>query len=454
MSIRAKILLYCSIVTISLVGVVYFLIYTLFYNYREVAFQQNQTLKIETTLQLLTEMKNVDKALIESMDQSTIYSLYDEKLLIFDKEKNLIYSSLDDTPIPFYKSLLNKLSSYNKIVEQKDSLYDVVGIYFEHEGKAFYGIRKAYDASGYSTLKYIKDVLVVSFIAITLTLIILLYYLSGKITQSILHVTRQIKNYHFETNASPIYTANTKDEIALLVERFNELMVKMNKAYLFQKHAVHHISHELKTPIAVLVSNFEKIEKETNIDTIKEYINIQKEGTKSLSDIINSLLEIAKVESGKDIQQSTVRVDELLYDISDELSAIYPAFRCSIEYDSSIEDEKMLTVSANPRLLKAAMSNLMLNCSQYSFDGSAKIILSVDDKSLQIEYINNGIPINVEEQQYLFQHFFRGENSKGKKGFGLGLVLVHKILTLHNGGINYTVEGTNTNKFTMFLPLS
>jgi K+-sensing histidine kinase KdpD len=96
----------------------------------------------------------------------------------------------------------------------------------------------------------------------------------------------------------------------------------------------------------------------------------------------------------------------------------------------------------------------MVNCSQYSSDGTARIILSVESHQLKIEYINTGTTINIDEQQYLFQHFFRGENSKGKKGFGLGLVLVHKILALHNGSVKYSVEGDNTNKFTMFLPLS
>ena len=143
-----------------------------------------------------------------------------------------------------------------------------------------------------------------------------------------------------------------------------------------------------------------------------------------------------------------------MYDISDELSAIYPDFHCSIEYNETIKDEGLLTIMANPRLLKAALLNLMVNCSQYSSDGTAKIILSVESNRLKIEYINTGTTININEQQYLFQHFFRGENSKGKKGFGLGLVLVHKILSLHHGGIEYTVEGSNTNKFTMFLPLS
>ena len=454
MSIRTKILLYCSIITIALVGMVYVLIYTLFAQYRETAFQQKQELKIETTLELLTDIKNIDKALIESMDQLTINGLYDEKLLIFDKEKKLIYSSLDDTPISNPEKYLNDLSPENRRIDEKDSLYDIVGVYLEHDGKAFYGIRKAFDVTGYSTLKYIKNVLIISFLAIVLTLILILYYLSGKITQSILSVTRQIKNYHFETNASPIYTSNSNDEIALLVTRFNELMLKMNQAYLFQKHAVHHISHELKTPIAVLVSNFEKIEKETDLLKIREFIKIQKEGTKSLSDIINSLLEIAKVESGKDIQQSKVRIDELLYDISDELSAIYPDFRCSIEYEDSIEDESSLTILANPKLIKVALSNLMVNCLQYSADGTAKIVLALKNSFLQIEYSNKGMPINQEEQQYLFQHFFRGENSKGKRGFGLGLVIVHKIITLHNGQIEYSVEGTNTNKFTLILPLS
>ena len=453
MSIRTKILLYCSVITITLVGMVYFLIYTLFAQYRETAFQQKQELKIETTLELLTDIKNVDKALIESMDQLTINNLYDEKLLIFDKEKNLIYQSLDDTPISNPEKYLKELSPENRRIDEKDSLYDIVGIYLEHDNKAFYGIRKAYDTTGYATLKYIKNVLIISFLAIVLSLILILYYLSGKITHSILSVTRQIKNYHFETNASPIYADNSKDEIALLVTRFNELMLRMNQAYQFQKHAVHHISHELKTPIAILVSNFEKIEKETDPQKIKEYIALQKEGTKSLGDIINSLLEIAKVEAGKNIQQEKVRIDELLYDISGELSSLYPDFRCSIDYEESVDDEASLTILANPKLMKVALSNLMVNCIQYSFDGNVRILLSLKDQFLQIKYFNKGKTISADEQQYLFQHFFRGENSKGKRGFGLGLVMVNKILLLHRGQINYSIEDAETNIFTLLLPL-
>jgi signal transduction histidine kinase len=454
MSIRTKILLYFSSLTILLIGAVLLFIYTLFSNYREKEFQQEQNIKLQTTLKLLTAVKIFDKAMLESMDQITINSLYDEKLLIFDEDKKLIYSSIDDTPIPFYKNILDNLSPKKRWIEQKDSLYDVVGIYLVQNGKGFYGISKAYDISGYLTLNYIKKVLIISFISISVILFIMLYYLSGKITRSILHVTRQIKNFNFETNINPIVTGNTNDEIALLVKRFNQLMERMNKAYLFQKHAIHHISHELKTPISVLVSNFEKIEKEKNLDKIKEYIQIQKEDTKSLSEIINSLLEISKIESGKNLPDTKIRVDELLFDISEELNVLNPDFMYSIEYNQIIEDDNLLTVLANSRLLKAAFTNLMINSYQYSADRMARILISTQEKHLKIEFINNGIPISDEEQQFLFQHFFRGTNSKGKRGFGLGLVFVHKILEIHKGSIQYNYTASGNNIFAITLPLS
>jgi len=453
MNLRTKIQFFFSIITVTLIGTVLLFVYTLFYNYRANEFQQEQIVKIQTTLKLLTEIQNIDHELIKSMDRITINELYNEKLLIFDWQKQLIYSSIDDTPILLKRLILEKLSPKDTLVGRKDKLYDVVGIYIEKDGKGFYGISKAYDVSGYMMLHYLKNVLILSFIGISLVLIVLLNYFSAKITRSILHVTRQIKNYNFEKIAEPIVTDNTKDEIALLVKRFNELMTKMNQSYLFQKHAVNHISHELKTPIAILVSNFEKIEKENDLDKIHELISMQKEDTKSLSDIINSLLEIAKVDSGKELLQTSIRIDELLFDIIEELTVINPNCNVSLDYTPSIEDEMKLIVKANQRLLKAAITNLLLNCSQYSADNIAKIVISVNENSLQLDFINKGAQLSVDEQQYLFQHFFRGGNSKGKRGFGLGLVFVHKILTLHKGQISYKVEGNNTNIFTMTLPI-
>lgn len=453
MGIRNKILLYFSFTTILLTGVVLFLIYRLFAEYREEEFHRWQKEKIKSTLFFLSEIKKADKELIETIDRLTINEFYDEKLLIFNAQKSLIYSSIDDTPIHYPKIILDKLSHKNEWYENQEGRYDIVGLYFENEGSTYFGISKAYDKFGYSKLYYLRMILIASFVVISVAVVLLSYFLSQKITRSLISITNQISNYNFDSEYVPISHEYSKDEISILAEQFNKLMQKTSQIFTFQKHTIHHISHELKTPIAILVSNFERIENETDIEKVLALIKIQKEDTKRLSEIINSLLELSKIESGLFLKDNSTRVDEKIFDIADELKGIYPDFQFSIQYIQA-ENEDALTVLCNSQLLKSAFMNLMLNCIQYSSDNKAKISFEAQDGFIQITFANKGSIISEEESQFLFQHFFRGKNSQGKKGFGLGLVLVHKIISLHKGKVSYQTINDSINVFTISIPLS
>jgi len=117
MGIRKKILLYFSLTSISLTGVALIFIYTLFAEYREEEFQQRQKEKIKSTLFFLSEIKKADNELTEAIDRLSINNLYNEKLLIFNHKKELIYSSIDDTPIQYSKSILDELSEKNEFLE-------------------------------------------------------------------------------------------------------------------------------------------------------------------------------------------------------------------------------------------------------------------------------------------------------------------------------------------------
>ncbi len=223
---------------------------------------------------------------------------------------------------------------------------------------------------------------------------------------------------------------------------------------MFQRHAIQHISHELKTPIAILISNIEKVESETDLAKIRTFLKNQKEDTESLSGIINSLLEISKSETGATLSLSEVRIDELIFDLVDEMNILHPEFQFIVAYDGAVDDETTLTISANLRLMRAALTNLMVNCIQYSDDQSANIIIKPLVNILQLEFTNTGPILREEEQPFIFQHFFRGDNSTGKRGFGLGLVFIHKILTMHRGTISYISGQSNENTFRVTIPLS
>lgn len=455
MSIRRKILLYFSATIISLLGITLFFIYTLFYEYREEEFQQKQKQKITSTIRFLTEIKQADESIIQAMDRISINEFYDEKLLIFDHSKRLIYSSIDDLRIPDEdaNAILEVLTIAHPWVETKEDLYDVVGVYIKYNNNTYYGINKAFDESGYSKLDFLRYVLIVTFLGISLITVFIAYYLSRIIAEPIVDITEKIANYNFDALYIPIEVKRSENEIVVLAEQFNRLMKRMKEAVAFQKHAINHISHELKTPIAVLVSNFERMEEENDVTTLKAQIHRQKEDTKNLSEIINLLLELSKTDSGEAIPKTSIRVDELIFDTMDELSQLYPNFEFSVHYVGDTDHENQLTILGSTRLLKAAFTNLMLNSIHYSTDQEADIKIILGESQLQIDFINQGPIIAPEEQKFLFQHFFRGENSKGKSGFGLGLVFIHKIIAQHHGQISYQTDGQISNNFTVQFPL-
>ncbi len=454
MSIRRKILLYFSATIISLLGMTLFFIYTLFYEYREEEFQQKQKQKITSTIKFLTEIRQVDESIIQAMDRISINEFYDEKLLIFDHSKTLIYSSIDDLQIldEDVNNILKVLTIANPWLETKDDLYDVVGVYVKYNSNTYYGINKAFDESGYSKLDFLRYVLLITFFGISLVVVLIAYYLSRIIAEPIVDITEKITNYNFDTLYIPIEVKRSENEIVVLAEQFNKLMKRMKEAVSFQKHAINHISHELKTPIAVLVSNFERMENETDLEVLKSQINRQKEDTKNLSEIINLLLELSKTDAGHSIPKTNIRVDELIFDTMDELLQLYPDFEFSVDYVGQTDNESLLTIQGSAPLLKAAFMNLMLNSIHYSSNKEASIHIITDEKQLQVDFINEGPVITIDEQKFLFQHFFRGENSKGKSGFGLGLVFISKIISQHQGLISYHTDYKNLNTFTLIFP--
>jgi signal transduction histidine kinase len=451
MNIRNRILLYFTASTLAVTGIAFALIYILFAEYREEEFQQRLKEKTTFTLQFLDEEMASNKSLLHMLDRLTINELYEEKTLLFDKDKKLIYTSLDDVSIVYSQTLLNQLNEDNDWIEAKEGKFDVVAVCLNFENTRFYGITKAYDTFGYTKLNYLKYALITIYFIIALLVVMIALYISRQISNPINKMAAEIGELNIESDKL-INVPNTKDEISLLGEKFNELMTRLHESFAFQKHAVHHISHELKTPIAVLVSNFERIEQEADEVKRQVLISHQKENTRHLGDIINALLEISKAESGNLQIEDNIRMDDLVFDIIEQLKALHPNFIFRVDMDATVVDEEHLTVKGNERLLKAAFSNLIHNSLQYSNNGQSSIALTSKDDGLQIRIENRGATIGKNERQFLFRHFFRGENSQGTRGFGLGLVLIDKVIQLHRGRVTYQSD-EETNMFIVTLPL-
>jgi two-component system, OmpR family, sensor histidine kinase ArlS len=456
MKIGNKILLYFSTTVIVLTAISLTIIYILFSEYREEEFQQHQNEKIHTTIKLIEKFKRESATISYLIDQQDINDFYDEKLLVYDTNKNLIFASLDSLDVVTAESILNKLSPSKKWIETKEDNYDLIGVYVERNSQSYYAISKAYDALGYSKMYFLRNVLIGIFIFITIVVILISRFLSNKISKPITAFADSLNKYDLsKEKVDELEIETSSYELNQLTQRFNELIKRTNEAFVFQKHTIHHISHQLKTPISVLISELERIKNFSSIEDVKPEIDNQIIKAKSLGSIISVLLEISKIESGQQIQKQAIRIDELIFDVIEELNAIYPDFHFEVNYVPDEINENRLIINLNPILIRQAVQNLLSNCISYSNNSKAEIKIDCsDNNNLKIQIINSGNTISTEEENFLFNHFFRGKNSQGKIGFGLGLVLTKKIVELNSATITYSNPAQNINVFELNFPLS
>lgn len=447
MKIRNKILLYFSATVTGLTLLSFVVIWYLFSEYREEEFQQQQLEKITYTVRLVNEYKKKSEQLSLMLDEQDIHDFYDEKLFIYDQSKELIFSSIDDLEIRRADEILHELSPNNRWIETKGGDYDIVGVYLEFEGRAYYAISKAFDSHGYSKRDFLGKLLAALFVVFTLVVWLITRHLSNIISRPIVALSEKLSKIVVD-DPSEIEITTTTSELQMLTGKFNELLARTRESFVFQKHTIHHISHELKTPIAILVSELEKLQKEEDAAQIKEQLSRLTGNTKSLGGIINVLLEISKIDAGQAVSRKLIRVDELLFDIIGELNRIHPGYVFELNYPSTSFDESQLCIYANRLLMKQAFQNLLLNGVIYSDNGKVNVLIGFPDREkIRISFTNRGMPLSAKEARFLFSHFFRGANSRDKSGFGLGLVLTHRIFSLHSATIHYETPGEEMNRF-------
>jgi len=242
-----------------------------------------------------------------------------------------------------------------------------------------------------------------------------------------------------------------KNELMQISANFNGMLERLEKAFEMQKSFTHHASHELRTPLASMLAQTElALRKNLTLEEAKDVLLSLKEDQQELIELTNSLLLLSQYEK---ISYSSdwpmVRIDELLYDTISMVKRMFPNISISLEFLQLPENEISLSINGNYTLLRSAFRNLIKNAFQYSEDKNVSIIIKADTTSIDIYFDNRGKTLNLKDKDRLFIPFFRGENAIRKRGFGLGLSIVKRIVQLHQGTITYEVVNEKTNRFTV-----
>lgn len=453
MTLKNRISLLVSLLFTILFGLASTLIFVLYSNFRKEEFRDRLEIKALSNIKLLVNVKEVDDQLLKVIDQNSINQLYDEKTLVFDSNFKLIYSSIDDAKINWSIEDLKYLRKHKTFFKQQGD-YEVYGVFYDTKDRDFYALISATDDYGKRKLLFLRYTLIISYIFFTCICWVLTSFMVKKAMSPLNIFHQKIKNINENNLDTRVASKKNKNEIDLIANEFNFMMDRIEVSYQKQKEFTANASHELRTPLSRITSQIENtIADPATSDKGKNFLKTILSDINQLTELINSLLILSKIDNKKNENKEVHRMDEILFSAIENLNKSYPEFLILFEIEESNNLDTALEINGNKNLLEIAITNILKNACVYSDNKQAKVIISTQGDQLVISISNTGQTLNEEEQKNLFQPFMRGKNSKGTTGFGLGLRIVHRILTLHNASITYSVPDINTNLFQLFFHL-
>lgn len=452
MTLRTKLSLLISLLFSVLFAVAAFTIFSLFSNFRKLEFESRLKEQAISSIKLLVEVEQVDRQLLEIIDQNSVNKLYDEKTLIFDANYKLIYSSLDDTKIDWNIDDLKYLKTHKTFFKKKNR-YEIYGVFYTTNNAAYYALISASDNYGKRKLEFLFYTLLIAYFVFTALAWVITFYAVKKILLPLALFHSKIKSINEKNLDTQLSVSDNKNEIDLLASEFNQMLRRIDQSYQKQKEFTAQASHELRTPIARVTSQLEnKILHKGTDELQKSFLNKLLNDINQIAELISSLLLLSKLENNNNQFHNTYRIDELIYDAVEKLNKHYPEFQVTVDIEFSNEIDRLMEIVGSKSLLEIAFLNILKNACIYSDTNQASIIIAQQKNDLTVSIANNGIALTAEEQVALFEPFMRGINAEGKPGLGLGLRIVQRILTQHGATIAYSSPDRFTNIFTISFP--
>ena len=213
------------------------------------------------------------------------------------------------------------------------------------------------------------------------------------------------------------------------------------EAFQKQKDFIADASHELKTPLAVIMASSDSLK--VNKDNIKYLDNIKFE-TDRMNKLISSLLELSKLENAKELEMKDENLSKIVEKIALTFESI--AYEESIRIETDIEAN--ISFKCNKEEIEKVISILVDNAIKHSNKNtSIDIYLYKLKNSICIKVINEGEGIKSGDEELIFERFYRSDKSRNRESnrYGLGLAIAKNIINLHNGTIKaYSNDGKTT----------
>lgn len=265
--------------------------------------------------------------------------------------------------------------------------------------------------------------------------------------------TAKVAQGDFSVYVAPQHTMDKQDYLDVIITDFNKMVEELGSIETLKTDFFSNVSHEIKTPLAVIHNNAELLNKEgITEDRRRECTKNILHATRRLANLITNMLKLNRLE--KQVIQPT----PTQFDLCAQLSECALQFERrwdekNIELIAELEDRVLVT--GDEELLALVWTNLLSNAIKFTPPGGAVTMTQTSDTdTVTVCVSDTGCGMDETTVKHIFDKFYQGDTSHATEGNGLGLALVQRILELSDGSISVRSAPGKGSAFTVTLPAS
>lgn len=268
--------------------------------------------------------------------------------------------------------------------------------------------------------------------------------------RKILGATDRIAAGDFSVRLEPVHPYGRYDEYDRIMENLNKMAAELSKTAVLNNDFVSNVSHELKTPLAVVQNYAAALKKDGVTDEErKHYADVLEDTAKKLTALVGNVLKLNRLEN-HEITPEFTKID-----LEESLA------RAVLKYEDMIENKNLrlecdiqsAEVYSVEEYLDIIWNNLISNAVKFTDPGGAiKVSLRLVGGKAVVSVADTGCGIDSGTGARIFEKFYQGDTSHAGEGNGLGLALVKKVIDVLGGEIHVESARGKGSVFTVSLP--
>lgn len=305
----------------------------------------------------------------------------------------------------------------------------------------------------------IIDNIIQSISIIGVVVIVLAIFLSQVVSEQLFKPVRELKNAMSEIIKEPDSDTRLKvkgqDELAELAQIYNKMIDRMQISIDSQKQFVEDVSHELRTPVAIVEGHLKLLDRwgKDDPEVLEESIDASVTEISRMKSLVQEMLDLSRAAQ-VDIQYKNEGTDalDLVQQVHNNIQLVHPDFLFILDID--VDDHAVVNMYRNH--LEQILIILLDNAVKYSTDRKeVHISLATTNKEVQIAIQDFGEGISEEDQEKIFDRFYRIDKARSrlKGGNGLGLSIAKQLINGYGGQITVNSVIGNGSIFNIRLPL-